>query len=301
MLTISILVSMLTYMILKLSLDYLIGKEPPKNHLKTYLSFIRGDKTTERSPFFSLLYGGSKEKDSKRKFILVALVATVIFFVFVFILKNLLVPAIISTVIILYPQSMTRIRAKKRKETLNLQLKEAMQSISNSLKAGSSLQTAVERCLDDLKRIYKTQIDPPIVAEFETIVYEIQMGKSLDEALVSFRTRAQLEDVESFVNAALITKEKGGNLTEVMANVAEVIGDKLKIKREIMILTAGKRAEAKLLSIMPVFLVLVLTLLSPSYMRPMYVTPLGRSMMTIGVLLVGANYLIGKRIININI
>ncbi len=189
----------------------------------------------------------------------------------------------------------------KRINIMNMQLREAMHSISNSLKAGNSLQTAIENSIGDLKITLTSYKVKPILDEMELIIYDIQLGKSLDEALISFKNRVQLEDVDTFVTAAIITREKGGNLTEVMKNVASAITDKLEIKREILMLTASKRSEAKLLTFMPIAMVSILSVLAPSYMEPMYTTPLGKFLMLIGVSLICANYIVGQKIIDIDI
>lgn len=191
--------------------------------------------------------------------------------------------------------------SKRREEIFTYQFREMMFSVSNSLKAGASLQKALERSLIDLGEIYKNQIEKPVLEELEIIIYEIKVGKSIDEALIDFRDRVKLEDVNSFVNAAIITNKTGGNLTEVMNNVAQIIGDKIQIKREIVTLTAAKRSEAKLLTFMPIGLVSILFFVSPSYMEPMYQTLIGKLLMVFGTLLIVANYFIGKKIVDIDV
>lgn len=189
----------------------------------------------------------------------------------------------------------------KRKKMMDIQLREAMYSISNSLKAGNSLQRAIENCTEDLKITLMAYKEKPILEEMELIVYEQQLGRSLDEALISFKNRVQMEDVDTFVTAAIITREKGGNLTEVMSNVSASISDKLEIKRDILILTASKRSEAKLLSFVPAVFVVALSLLAPSYMAPMYETALGKVLMLIGITLLVINYILGQKIIDIDV
>ena len=216
-------------------------------------------------------------------------------------LGNPIAAFFISLVGFFFPRYRMIKEANKRKELLNTQFKELLLSIANSLKVGSSLQMAIERSLIDLRQIYKNHIDKPIVDELEFMVYEIRIGKNLEEVLLAFKNRVDLEDVTSFTNAAIMTEQTGGNLTEVMSNVAEVIGEKIQMKREIMTLTAAKRSEAKILTVMPMLLVVTLTFLAPQYMEPMYESMLGRVLMVTGLLLIVANYFIGKRIINIDV
>lgn len=229
------------------------------------------------------------------------LISVAIFLSVFLLLKNFWIAVTISLLGFYYPRYRMKKSAKERKIVLNYQFREFLYAISNSLKAGASLQSAIRRSHEDLKQIYKHTIDVPLLDEIELIIYDMGIGKSTEEALEHFRDRVQLEDVTSFVNAAVITNRTGGNLTEVMHNVAMIIGDKIEIKREITTLTASKRSEAKILTFMPVGLVIILNLIAPQYMKPMYETTLGKVCMAFGMMLITANYFIGKRIINIDI
>ena len=103
------------------------------------------------------------------------------------------------------------------------------------------------------------------------------------------------------MNATLITKRRGGNLTEVLSNISKIISEKIEIKNEILVMTAGKRMEAKILSIMPIGIVTCLTLLSPEYMSPMYESLIGKTLMFIGFLFIALNYLVSRKIVKIDI
>ncbi len=157
-----------------------------------------------------------------------------------------------------------------------------MMSVANSLRAGNSLQTAIERCQEDLARIYRHEKNCPIIAEWEIMISELKLGKPLDEVLHSFKDRMDMEDVDTFVNSANIIMRKGGNMTEVLGNVATTIGDRIEVKRDIQTLTAGKRSEAKLLTLMPIVLVGIIMMLSPDYLAPMYDKPLGKMLAALG-------------------
>lgn len=296
-----VLAGFISFLLIDMIMQWVLGSYT-EGHLGIYYSQIKGEEIKEAVSFLKRPKKNKNIKMDARTYIRYAFpMAAGIFGFCILFLRSIPLAMIFSLGGLLYPGTLIRNKIRKRKEILNIQLKDALLSISNSLKAGASLQTAIERSSEDVGRVLKMQIEKPMLEELEAIMYDLHIGKTLEEALISFRKRAQLEDVDIFVNAAIITKEKGGNLTEVMSNVSESISDKIQIKREIMTLTAGKRAEAKLLTSMPVLLVLTLSFLSPSYMRPMYETALGKTMMVSGLLLLLANYIIGKKIININI
>lgn len=219
-----------------------------------------------------------------------------------FLLKNLLVALPLSFILYfalhMYQKLMKQI---KRKELFTYQFREALISMSNSLKAGVSLPSAIERCKNELTNTLRTQAEKPILKELEIMVNEIRMGKSLAEVLSSFQQRMQMEEVDNFVNAAIITEKTGGNLSEVMVNVCTMIGDRIQMKREIESLTAGKRSESRILTIAPLLIIPALALLSPSYLKPMYDTFLGKMLMSIAFMLLIANFIIGKKIMNIKL
>lgn len=302
MLAISVLSGIIVYLMMENILDAILGPAIGYHHMIEYFAAIKGEEKRGKKKKLGKPEKRKELKMNTKTFLSYALPISVLIFGFCLLFfRSRAIAFFFSMSGLFYPRVVMNKKIKKRKELLNIQLREALQSISNSLKAGSSLQSAIERCLEDVKRVLKGQPEKPIVEELEIIVYELQLGKSLDEALIAFQNRADLEDVTTFVNAAIITKEKGGNLTEVMANVCEMIGDKIQIRREIMTMTAGKRAEAKLLTFAPVVLVLVLSVLSPSYMKPMYETLVGKIMMITGIVLLLINYFIGKKIIDINV
>lgn len=184
---------------------------------------------------------------------------------------------------------------------MNLQLREAMFTLSSSLLAGASLQRAIERSVPDLERIFHNAKDAPIIQEFRRMADDLRMGYALEETMIAFRDRVQLEDVDDFVNATLITKRRGGNLTEVLSNISKIISEKIEIKNEILVLTASKRMESKILSIMPIGIVVCLSLLSPEYMSPMYGSLIGRVLLFTGFLLIGLNYIVSRKIVKIEV
>ncbi|MHC1723783.1 MAG: type II secretion system F family protein [Aminipila sp.] len=301
MLILCLIVGVICFIVSQLALDLLFGVKFGNDYLKLYYDKIRGEEKKEKQVILKKKENKTSFKKHLTYWVYSLPAIAVIFFCSYIFFKSVFTAAILCLLGFFYPKYKIKAKIRKRKEILNIQLREAMISISNSLKAGNSLQIALERCLEDMRRMLRNKVEKPIIEEFENIVYDIQIGKTLEEALIGFRERTRMEDVDTFVNAAIITKEKGGNLAEVMANVSDSISDKIQIKREIMTLTAGKRSEAKLLTFVPIILVMALSTISPSYMRPMYETLPGKIMMIIGVVLLAINYFLGKKIINIEI
>ena len=182
-----------------------------------------------------------------------------------------------------------------------MQLRDAMFSLTASLRAGASLQNAIHRAVIDLGRLFRNDANAPIVAEFLRMSESLKTGTSIQDTLIAFRDRVTLEDVDDFVQATLIVRATGGNLTEVMERIAQTISDKIATQQEIRVLTAGKRMEALFLSVMPIAIVFILSFFSPEYMAPMFDNWSGRVLLLIGFLLIGLNWVISRRLVRIDV
>ena len=282
-----------------------IGNKGEKGSLRKYYSYLRGEEKIRRS-WGEKIVGVNKDQSQyafdTKKYLFYALpVCLGIFLFMVFFFRSLPFSLVVSLIGLLYPRMIIIGLIHKRKTLLNYQLKEAMFSLSSSLKAGASLQMAIERTVYDLERIYYSDKDAPIVAEFRRMSEELSVGYSVEETLVSFRNRVQLEDVDDFVNATLIAKTRGGNLMEILNNISRIISEKIEVKQEISVMTAGKRMEAKILSVMPIGIVTSLTLLSPDYMAPMYDSIIGKMLLFMGFIFIAINYFISRKIVNIEV
>lgn len=237
----------------------------------------------------------------KQVLISLTVACSVIFMVSFLILQSFWLALFLGLGGVLAPYMLMKQKRKKWEQTLSWQFKEALESISTSLRAGRSMISAFEQCLEDMQQVFGVHKKQPIVEELEKIVQDIRTGSSLEEALIAFRDRVNLEDVHDFVDATLITQKKGGNLTEVIANVSKVIAEKINIKREILTLTASKRAEANILVAAPLLIVIILVLFSPEYMAPMYDSLGGQIAMMIGIIFIGLAVIIGRKIVEIDI
>lgn len=208
---------------------------------------------------------------------------------------------VVSLAAPLYPLALQKGRQQRRRDLLTVQFGLALQVMAASLRAGASLRTAVERAPDDLGRLLAGQRQQPMVAELQRVVRDLQLGFSLEEALVGFRDRLRLEDVTDFVEAVLLCRVRGGNAARVMARVAEIIEDKISVQQQVLALTAGKRMEAKMVTFGPPVLVILLGLTNPGYMAPLYETFVGQVMLIGGTLCLAAAYLIGRRLLRVEI
>lgn len=230
-----------------------------------------------------------------------AFVAVAGFAVGALIFRSILTGIPMALVVIPFRYYWVAVLRRQRKDLLNLQFKDALFAISASLRAGASLPTAVERSHEDLQRILRGQPHQPMVEEIGRMIREMQFGGSVEDALIRFRDRAGLEDATNFVNATLLCKTRGGNLADVLATIAQIVGEKVSVKRQIQVLTAGKRMEANLLTSVPPVLVVALGTSSPEYMAPLFTTLFGQILSLLGVTLLVAAFVIGRKVVEIEV
>ena len=121
----------------------------------------------------------------------------------------------------------------------------------------------------------------------------------LSEALKNFAARVQLLDAKFFVTAVLTQRQAGGNLAEVLDNLARVIRDRYKVKRQIRVISAHGRLTGWILAGLPPTLGLVLYLQAPGGFDPLFTTPLGLRMVVIAIVLQLVGTLIIRKIVDI--
>ncbi len=189
--------------------------------------------------------------------------------------------------------------AHHRTRTLRDQLQEALLSLATSLKAGQSLTNALERAVRDLQRLHPRGAF--VLEELSLVVREVQMGVPVDQALLRLRERVPLEEVSSLVDAVVITRRRGGNIVEVMGNVAHMIADRMAIDREIQVMTAQKRAEAAILALIPLVIYLLTRFTNPEYMAVFHQTTGGQIALGIIFLAIIGGYWLANRLTRIDV
>lgn len=238
---------------------------------------------------------------TKQYFMLFVPIGSAVFIVSLIFFRSIFSAIVLTFISSGMPYILSETKRKKNKKLLNYQFREALRTLSASLKAGSSLRNGLRKTYDDLVRIYGDKSSKPIVDEFQIIAYELDLMLPVEEVLRNFETRADLEDISDFVNVAIMTKKQGGDLIKIIERVTTIISDRIEIEYEIETLVSGKKMEARLLTMLPVGMVLMLSVTSPQYMAPMYESTIGKLLMITAALLLIINYFVGRKIIDIEV
>lgn len=213
---------------------------------------------------------------------------------------SILLSALTAGAAVFYPRLKARELLIKRKNILNQQFRDALYALASSVSAGRSVEGAFKDAAQELYLLYPDE-DAYIVREFSAIAARIEMNETVEEALRDLARRSGLEDIRSFADVFAAGKRSGGDMVEIISNTSHVIGEKLRIKEEINTLLAQRKIEQKVMSAMPVLLVLLLTWSAGEYMAPVFETAFGRLVMTAAVILLFAAWYISKRIADIEV
>ena len=213
--------------------------------------------------------------------------------------KSIIIFSCLLPFCFLYPNLKRKelIAAKKRR--LVVEFKEAIMILSSLLNAGYSLENSVKEALVELRLLYVK--DNLIIKEFEYINQLIYMNISVERAFDDLAYRSHSEDIRSFAKVLRIAKRSGGELESIIAHTVGVIGDKVRIKEEIITMTTAKRFEQNVMNIFPLFIVLYIDISSPGFFNIMYTTIIGRACMSIGLIVYLFAIYISKRLLNIEV
>jgi len=165
----------------------------------------------------------------------------------------------------------------RRLNKLDSQLEEMILMVSNSLKAGFGLLQSLDQAAQ--------QLAPPMATELLRVIRDTNVGSTLEDALTAMSERVGSYDLDMIVTAIVIQRTVGGNLAEILDNVAHTIRERVRIKGEINTLTAQKKLSGIILVLLPVSLVLLFFAVNPDYMSLLFTTAAGRIMLAGAILL----------------
>jgi tight adherence protein B len=207
------------------------------------------------------------------------------------IFKNIIAAILVFIIVWNMPRVLIASRKKERIKLFDSQLSEGILVISNSLKAGHSFLQAVAVTAEETK--------DPFSKEFKKLLKEMTLGIDEEEALKNMLSRMESEDLRLIINAILIQKDVGGNLSEILDTIAETIRERQKIKNELKTLTAQGKLSGIIVVLIPIFLGLIFFVLNKEHMIVLFTTPLGLTMVVMAFISQIFGFLIIRKIVNI--
>ena len=187
---------------------------------------------------------------------------------------------------------------EKRRRRLLSQFKDLLYSISSFVSTGRSLGQALEESIDFWRGTYDDQ--DYIMRELKQMTKNIKESNMPDvDSFDDFAKRSGLEDAEDFVMVCKTCKATGADFFKAAERSAGIIEDKIDIERELSSIMVQKRFEGRMIASSPFGLILMIKILSPDYMAPLYETALGRAVSTISLVLMAAGLTVMERVIQI--
>ena len=184
-------------------------------------------------------------------------------------------------------------RVTKRLDNFQRQLADCLSLVANSLRAGFSFLQTME--------IISREMEPPMSTEFERVMRDTSLGKSLDEALRDMDERVGSADFSLVVTAVLIQQQVGGNLATILDTIRSTITERIRIRREVNTLTAQGKMSGIVLACIPVALALFFYITSPEYLTPLLTTDIGKLAIIGTVFLVIVGFIIIHKIVDIKV
>lgn len=184
-------------------------------------------------------------------------------------------------------------RITKRLDNFQRQLADCLSLVANSLRAGFSFLQTME--------IISREMEPPMSTEFERVMRDTTLGKSLDEALHSMDERVGSADFSLVITAVLIQQQVGGNLATILDTIRNTISERIRIRREVNTLTAQGKMSGIVLACIPVALALFFYVSSPEYLEPLLTTNIGRIAIIGALFLVIVGFAIIRKIVDIKV
>ena len=182
---------------------------------------------------------------------------------------------------------------KTRVAKFEEQFPEALDLMARAIRAGHAFQTALGMVADELPA--------PVGPEFRMAFEQQNFGLPLREALNGLADRIPLLDIRFFVTAVTIQRESGGNLSEILENLAHVVRERFKIRRQVRTHTAHGRFTGYVLLALPAALAVALARLSPDQMNLLFRESMGRTMLMGAVVMQTIGYFWIRRIIKIEV
>ena len=189
------------------------------------------------------------------------------------------------------PHFYVQFRGGRRTWKFEEQFPEAIDLISRALRAGHALPTALS--------MVAGEVPDPVGSEFKKLYDQQNFGMAMPDALRAFANRVPVLDARFFVTAVLTQRESGGNLAGVLDNLAAVIRERFKVKRQVKVISAHGRMTAAILSAMPPVLAALITMISPGGMRLLISDPLGIQMICGAIVLQIVGMLVMRKIVNV--
>lgn len=166
----------------------------------------------------------------------------------------------------------------KRKRRLEQEFREVILSVSANLQAGYSVENAFREAYKDIVLLYGTE--SLMAGELRLMFRRLSNNDQLEDILANLAKRSGVQDIRDFADIFRIAKRGGGDMRGIIANTADIIGDKQEVRREIETVVSEKKLEQTIMKVMPFFIIIYISFTAKAYFESLYHNAAGWLVMT---------------------
>ena len=227
-------------------------------------------------------------------FLMIVIGSTVFsFLVALVVTLSLSLAAAIAALVGAVPFLVAMYMRQRRFSRFEEQFPDAMDLLARAVRAGHAFTTAFS--------LIGEEMSDPVAEEFRITFRQQNLGLPLRDALGNMALRVPLPDVRIFVSAIQIQRDSGGNLGEILDNLSTVVRERFKILREVQVLTAEGRLSMYVLISLPFIVAVLLYLVNPTYMTPLFTESMGRTALLIAACNIFIGYLLIRKLVRIKV
>jgi tight adherence protein B len=184
----------------------------------------------------------------------------------------------------LLPRLFLRQRRKRFQNAFLDELPNAVEAIVRGVKSGLPL--------NDSMRVVAKEVKEPVRSEFQRVLDQQSIGKSMAEAVTILFDRVPLPEVNFFVVVITVQQQAGGNLSEALGNLSRVLRNRKKMKQKVKAMSSEAKASAGIVGALPFVVAILVSLTTPGYLLPLIETPIGMLWLGIAAILMGTGIFI---------
>jgi tight adherence protein B len=191
------------------------------------------------------------------------------------------------------PAVMVKVKRQRRFNKFEEHFPEGLDLMSRALKAGHAFSTGLKMVADEMPE--------PVGPEFRKTFDEQNFGLPLKDSLSNLIERMPLLDVRFFATAVLIQRDTGGNLAEILENLASVVRERFKILRQVRVYTAHGRMTGYVLLALPAALAIALSFINPDHMNLLFREQIGQTLLGVAAVMQFVGYMWIRQIVKIEV
>src|SRR5207253_74807 len=190
------------------------------------------------------------------------------------------------------PIGWLRYRVGQRKGAFEQGLPEVLDRVSAALRAGYGLEYGLD--------LVAREGSGPCSEEFGQILQELNLGGDLEEALARLILRVESEDARLLSTAVAVQRRTGGNLVEVLMQMAGMLRERDRLRRDVRVITTAPRVSGYVVALLPLLTVVAMYVTSRYYIDTLLAEPMGRIAAAVGGMLVLVGLFLNHRIAQVD-